>query len=432
MRSTQTSDGTLVAQVWQNIYDPTVFIVGKADDLSYHEYGVLSDSVFGADAPAQAFEDDAKLAQFTSAARQLPAPQVNSMWVWIWEDKKEATQAFRFMGQRFTLDEYVFGQMIYRNVGTDTDPRMLPKGMDFMASLGSDEALSILNTMGETQYANYSDQMTKVRKEVAGLQKDSWTQNLYWSWLYTFLPMIEKKDSRFPVFMQTEAWMRKELNTALGSWTELKHDTILYAKQVMAEMGGGGPDQAPPHGYVEPNPEVYARLLALTKMTEDGLRSRNLLTALTEGNLSNLSEQLTMLQSVSERELAGEQLSNDEYWALQYFGGVLENLTLAAADASDPSMRDLNDQKAALVADVATGADKGGGLVALEEAIGQPTLIYVIPPDQPRRIAVGGVFSYYEFTVSSGERMTDEQWQAKVESGDLPKAPDWTSQFVAP
>ncbi|PIZ25544.1 MAG: hypothetical protein COY47_05340, partial [Chloroflexi bacterium CG_4_10_14_0_8_um_filter_57_5] len=87
-------------------------------------------------------------------------------------------------------------------------------------------------------------------------------------------------------------WARKDLQTALSSWTELKHDTILYAKQVMAELGGGGAEQ-PPHGYVEPNPEAYARLLALAQMTENGLQARSLLSDLTKRNLDNLIEELT-------------------------------------------------------------------------------------------------------------------------------------------
>jgi hypothetical protein len=65
------------------------------------------------------------------------------MWVWITEDKTEATQGFRMMGQRFTLDEYVFGQMIWRNVGTITNPRGLPKALDFFAALGSKPAYQI-------------------------------------------------------------------------------------------------------------------------------------------------------------------------------------------------------------------------------------------------------------------------------------------------
>jgi hypothetical protein len=356
---------------------------------------------------------------------------VNSMWVWITEDKTEATQGFRFMGQRFTLDAYVFGQMIWRNVGTTADPRGLPSGLDFFAAMGSDEALSILEANGEGHYEHFDTQMDKVRGEIAGLELDSWTQNLYWSWLYALQPIIATKDTRYPAFMGTQAWVRKDLHTALGSWTELKHDTILYAKQVMAELGGG-PGEAPPHGFVEPNPEAFARLLALAQMTRDGLETRNLLTDLTRANLENLMSELEFLKTTAEAELAGRPLSDDDYFHIKYFGGVLEQLTLAAADTTDPMDRNLEDQKAALIADVATGLNASGELVALEEAIGAPTEIFVVLPDSPWRVAVGAVYTYYEFPVPISDRMTDEQWQAIVEAGDAPSPPGWTDSFMAP
>ncbi len=432
IRTAVTADGTPAVTLWQNIYEPTTFIVGKADDLSFFEYGALMDSVFGPNADPKSFADDAKFAAFMEAAKTLPPPQVNSMWVWIWEDKEQATKGFRFMGQRFTLDAYVFGQVIWRKVGTDTKPRGLPKGLDFMAAMGSEEAYDILKEMGENQYANYDTQLAKVRKEIAGLQTDSWTQNLYWSWLYALQPLLAPKDTRYPAFMQTQAWTRKDLHTALGSWTELKHDTILYAKQVMAEMGGGGAEQ-PPHSYVEPNPEAYARLLALAAMTEDGLIQRGLLSDLTRGNLENLISELGFLQRMSEAEMNGTQISDDDYWHMYYWGGVLEQFTLAAADMEPGVDRPiLEDQKAALIADVATGLAPDGSLVALEEAIGQPTIIYIVLPGQPTRLATGAVFSYYEFPVPVSGRMTDEQWQGMVEAGSNPPVLDWTKLFIAP
>jgi hypothetical protein len=354
------------------------------------------------------------------------------MWVWIWQDQAQVTKGFRFMGQRFTLDAYVFGQVIWRKVGTMDDPRGLPKALDFFAAMGSNEAYTILDSMGDTHYTNFDTQMNKVKTEIAALRNDSWTQNLYWSWLYSFQPLIAPKGSAYPPYMQTEAWTRKDLQTALGSWTELKHDTILYAKQVMAEMGGGGATVAPPHGNVEPNPEAYARLLALAQMTYDGLQSRSLLSDLTRANLENLISELTFLKNISERELAGEAITDDEYWHIQYWGGTLEQFTLAAADTTGNASRDLSDQKAALVADVATGTDTNGSLSALEEAVGQPTMIYVVLPDSPWRIAGGAVYSYYEFTVPPSNRMTDEAWQAQVETGTNPSQPDWTQMFVAP
>jgi hypothetical protein len=427
MRNAMTASGRSALELWQNIYDPTVFIVGKADDLSIYEYGKLSDEIFGESPDLEIFANPELSTVFFEAARQLPPPQINSMWVWIWQDRDEATQGFRFMGQRFTLDQYVFGELMWRKVGTLENPRDLPKSLDFLAVQGSEEAYTLLEEMGETDYENFDTQFTKVKNEVAELGLDSWTQNLYWSWLYALQPIFEPKGEQYPAFMQTQAWLRKDMQTALSSWTELKHDTILYAKQVMAEMGGG-PDEMP-KGYIEPNPEAYARLLALAEMTRTGLESRDLLDEVTRGNLDNLIEQLDFLLKAAQAELNGEELTEEDYWRIQYFGGWLEAMTIAASDPADAAMGggDLSDQKSALVADVATGIGR-----VLEEGVGYPTLIYVVLPDAPYRIAVGAVFTYYEFTVEPDKRMTDEAWQAMLESGNAPDAPDWTSTFIVP
>ena len=64
-----------------------------------------------------------------------------------------------------------------------------------------------------------------------------------------------------------EAWKTKDLVSALGSYTELKHDTVLYGKQSMAEMGGGSPDEIP-KSYVEPNLELYEKLSWLLEYTK--------------------------------------------------------------------------------------------------------------------------------------------------------------------
>lgn len=425
LRTTTTADGQSALTLWQNIYEPTVFIVGKADDLGVSEYGKIIDYVYGENPDISKFADPNLLTQFVATARQLPAPQVNSMWVWIWQDRDDVTQGFRFMGQRFTLDEYVFGQLMWRNVGTLDKPRDLPKALDFFAAQGSDTAYTLLKDMGEPDFENYDKQMTKVRDEVSKLGTDSWTQNLYWSWLYALQPVFAQKGQQYPAFMQTDAWNKKDLQTALSSWTELKHDTILYSKQVMAEMGGGAPDEAP-HGYVEPNPEAYARLLALAQMTKNGLDSRGILDDTTRGNLDNLIEKLTFLQDIAEKELNGEEISQDSYWQIQYYGGWLESMTVAAADLQDQTGGDLNDQKSPVVADVATGMGR-----VLEEGVGYPTLMYVVTPQSPYNVAVGVVYTYYEFTVSPDARMTDEAWRQQLETNPIAQ-PEWTSSFIVP
>ncbi|MHC1740731.1 MAG: DUF3160 domain-containing protein [Anaerolineaceae bacterium] len=428
MRTATSSSGNSALTLWHEIYDPTVFIVGKADDLGIDEYGKISDVIFGVNPDLVTFGDATKMQSFIETAKKLPAPQVNSMWVWIWQDRNDVTQGFRFMGQRFTLDEYVFGQLMWRNVGTLDKPRDLPKALDFFAATGSDKALSLLVDMGENNYPNYDTQMTKVKTEVSKLELDSWTQNLYWSWLYALQSITAVKGEQYPVFMQTDAWAKKDLQTALSSWTELKHDTILYSKQVMAEMGGGGPE-TPPMGYVEPNPEAYARLLALAQMTRSGLESRNILSDTTRGNLDNLIEELTFLTDISQKELNHESISDEDYWSIQYYGGWLEALTIASADtdSTDSGRNYLEDQKSAVVADVATGVGR-----VLEEGVGYPTLIYVVTPTSPYQIAVGAVYTYYEFTVSPDKRMTDDDWRNQLVSGTPPTQPDWTSSFIVP
>ena len=164
------------------------------------------------------------------------------------------------MGQRFVPDAYIFRQLIYRNVGTQDNRRGLPKGLDLFAAMGSERAYQHLEEMGETQYPNYPAQMEKVRSWTSSLTVPEWTETLNNAWLYTFLPLIQPFEEGYPDFMRSPAWLDKQLNTVLGSWAELKHDTILYAKQVYAELGGGPPPPPPlpPRGYVEPVPEFYA------------------------------------------------------------------------------------------------------------------------------------------------------------------------------
>ncbi len=422
--------GKPAMELWASIYDPTVFLVGKADDLGYYEYLDLMLEVYGAQPRTDDFADPQKLASFTAKARNLPAPQINSMFVYIWEDKKEVTQGFRFMGQRFTLDAYVIGQLTWRNVGTLSNPRDLPSGLDVFAAFGNPEAYAILQEEGATAYQNYDQQLQKVRGEIAALQIDSWTQNVYWNWLYALQAVTMPKGEAYPTFMRSQAWARKDLQSALGSYAELKHDTILYSKQSMAEMGGG-PEEVLVRGYVEPVPVAFARLLELTTMTRRGLSEQGLLTFDIDMRLQSLENELAFLTDVAQRELRGEPLSEDDYDRIMYFGGWLEDMTMAAADPEEYlSGRLDSDVMAAIVADVATGINNN----VLEVGTGKIHEIYVVVPDGQDgfQIARGGVYAYYEFVWPAADRLTDEKWRQMLDAGEAPAQPQWTRLFIVP
>ncbi len=416
-------EGEPASRLWERIYEPTVFFVGATDDLNIHDYQALITEVYGSvPTDPSVFADDALLQSFVDLAKQLPPPQINSMWVWVSEDREEATQGFRFMGQRFVIDAYVFQQLIYGNVAD----RFLPKGLDVLSAMGSDEAYVLLDEMGEAQYGGYVEQMDKVRGEMAALEMDSWTQNLYWTWLYSLRSIIAPKDERYPAFMHTRAWADKDLHTALGSWTELKHDTILYAKQAYAELTAM-PPQAALKGYVEPNPEAYARLTALTRMTLAGLDERDLLSSDDRDSLEQLEDTLLSLTTIAEKELRGESLTESEYDFINSYGDLLEMLTVAAADKSEPG-GSVDEEEAAVVADVATDPNSG---TVLEEAVGKIFEICAVTEVEGHlSLTQGGVFSYYEFAWPMGNRLTDEAWRELLNDGQAPPPPEWTSSFV--
>jgi hypothetical protein len=352
------------------------------------------------------------------------------------------------MGQRFTIDASIFQRLIYREVGdkTKTCPafkpeeasclagaRCLPLGLDIPAAMGSAEALDIVGTLGETQYACYLENVAKMNSYLTGLETEVWTQNLYWGWLYQLQPLLSEKTSGYPTFMQNAAWLRKDLNTFLGSWAELKHDTILYAKQVYAELGAGGPEEKDDRGYVEPNPYVYGRLASLLKMTNEGLEMRDLLTPSMKDNLSKMETLALSLKTISEKELDNEKLTDEEYELIRSYGGQIEHFWLEV-NKDEPQFKELGqfhflDQNpAAIVADVATNPN---GLV-LEEGTGKIFEIYVVVPiDGQLRIAKGGVYSYYEFTWPMSDRLTDQKWRDMLDSNQAPALPIWTGAFIA-
>ncbi|UCC64393.1 MAG: DUF3160 domain-containing protein [Anaerolineae bacterium] len=438
-------NGRPALEAWADLYNPTVFFVGRSDDLTVLQYLEVIDQVYGPGASVTTLADDALLDAFIAEADKLPPPRILGMVIEDIDDEEEMTKGLRFMGQRFVPDAYIFRQLVYRNVGTRDHRRGLPKGLDLLAAMGSQRAYQLLDEMGETAFENYPQQMAKVQAWVSSLSVKEWTETLYNSWLYCFRPLLDVPGEGYPAFMQSPAWVDKQLHTVLGSWAELKHDTILYAKQVYAELGAGPmpPEPVPPKGYVEPVPHFYARLAALTAMTREGLASRGLLAEGDDRSLGRLEELARAFQTMAEKELQGQPLTQEEYDTIRFYGGELEHLTMAAADtpAGEPGALPYMDEEpqAAVIADVATDPDPAGvGIpapIVLEEAVGRVNEIYVVAPVVEEdgttylQVAKGGVFSYYEFPWPADDRLTDEKWRQMLDEGQAPPPPAWIESF---
>src|SRR5450756_2996685 len=135
----------------------------------------------------------------------------------------------------------VLDQLIYPNVGTSDDPRELPSGLDTAAVLGSDLARQVLDASGAPAYAHYTEQRDALTTAVANRPTAQWGATVYDAWLYALQPVLAEHGTAYPDYMRSDVWAAKDLQTGMASYTELKHDTILYAKQAMAEAGGDEP-----------------------------------------------------------------------------------------------------------------------------------------------------------------------------------------------
>ncbi|MHA1217840.1 MAG: DUF3160 domain-containing protein, partial [Candidatus Heimdallarchaeaceae archaeon] len=340
---------------------------------------------------------------------------INSMFVYDDQEVENVTQGFRLMGQRFIPDSYIFQQLVHDEIYN----RLMPTGLDVFSVFGSPRAEYFMENENQL-YPGYDDQINKLRKEFGNLTDYDWTQNLYWLWLFTLFPLLDPASKGYPGFMLSDAWTDKSLMTASSSWAELRHDTILYAKQSYTVLLESFTKTYP--GYVEPYPEVYARLASLVRLMIDGLSERGLLIGSFSSKLIEIAEVFENLQIISIKELENEPLTDQDIGYINSAAMKIEDL----ASYDDPEYEEwvsTADDRMAVIADVHTDPNTG---MVLEVGTGNPFVIYVIVQDHRGnlRLARGGTFSYYEFEQPMTERLTDEEWQDMLDNNP-PSLPEW-------
>jgi len=404
-------------ELWENIYDPTVFYVGSADDLTVYDYKDLLIKVFGEDPDLNTFLDEDKTQKLLEEAKNLPEPQIQQQW--ISADAPTGKQ-FRFMGQRYIPDSEILQTLV------EPLKRPMPSGLDVMAVLGSEKAYDYLiqDYKVAEQWPEYLERFYEVKEKFSELSEETWQSNMYYGWLWTLKALLTSFGEGYPSFMTNEAWEDKSLSTALASWSELRHDTILYGKQSAAEGGGDWP---PPvvKSYVEPNVELYQRLLWLTRYSRENLTARGILPEDLQTRMEAFEELLDFLTTCSIKELNNEALSDEEHNKLLAYGATLEFLTSSMADGGMSwfEITSETDKNMAVVADVHTTSG-----AYLEEAVGLAAEIFVVVPiDGELYLTRGAVFDYYEFV--SETRLTDEEWQQMLKENRQPPQPEWTDSF---
>lgn len=442
-----------LSSIWSDMAAVIDFFVGETDDLTAFHYSGLAREVYGNGFSPDGLANDARLADFIGRARRdLPAPKIISEVLWVDDDggKRDDLLAdlkqFRFMGQRFTPDAHVInrltqgigrpdpetGQMLPTMPTALMPMRVLapanPTVREYLGQWVADPVR--IAGQGRESDRVIAKVLGELDAEFSGYGPETWTRNVYWRWLDAFRVLLRGYGDGYPDFMRSAAWSKKNLGTALGSLTELKHDTLLYAKQSYAELGAGPAEggEMPPvaKGYVEPDLDFWNRIVSLAEVTRKGLLDREVFPESYSYKYDLFVDSARFFRQLAKQELGNETIGDDDFERLRTVSSVL-NRIVEPIGGQELTERE---KRAGIVADIHTDAVRGQ---VLYQATGKPLIAYVAVSDaNGTRLTRGAVFSHYEFAGEMGKRLTDEDWQAVVYGGEgeMPAIDPWTADLT--
>ena len=406
---------------YKDITEPITYLMGMPDDVSILQ--VYAEIQKSGSTVSELINDKKKFEAIRKALEELSKKQS------IIKPKFQASSPFKIclMPQRYMPDSEVLQEMVdYESTPTLRD---VPKGLDILASIGisSAERILIQELKEQEKWNKYTSNLEQMKKRMGEID---WNQTVANKWIAA-LKDVNSKNAQYPKFMLSPQWDKKNLNAALASWAELKHDAILYAKQPMgAECGGGGP----------PDIAYWTKAIELIDATMDVLRRFDLITEKGTTAATDLREQAEFLLNCSKKELAGKNLTEQEYRQIETIGSTFENITLNLIKESDQFLMgwgNVNgaDKKISVVADVYTAnsynnPDKS----VLYEAVGPAHEIYVVVElDGYLYLTRGAVFSYREFQEDiAAPRKTDEEWQQELQTQPDKGIPNWMKEIIVP
>jgi hypothetical protein len=351
------------------------------------------------------------------------------------------SRSFALFGQRYVLDSHVFSNLVYSRVGGGGVMRMMPNPLDVgFAALHNDAAGALLSDeIGKYQYGPDLCSM----RIVAEAHGDAfWNENLYNLWLSAIRalsPTSEVKDPKaagLPAVAGTEPWSRRILSAQLASWAELRHDTLLYAKQSYTD----GSACEFPDAYVDPYPELYARVGAFAEKGKALLASLDVpagLASSIQAYFDELGAVSATLEAMAKSERAGTPLTPDQL-AFINTAVKIENVCGSSYVSEGWYKRLFFDTTKAIeydptIADVHTQpTDEAGNPVGRVLHVGTGmarAMVVTVDTCAGPRAYVGLASSYFERITENYERLDDKTW-ASIVSDQAPPDPAWLDGIV--
>jgi hypothetical protein len=411
-------------QDYQQIEDVLEFFVGKQDNVTLDNINSLKEklNINSADQLVDSlklveFQDSLKTQSF---ANQMILSQILFSYDVTEPDSIIPPSAFRLFGQRFVIDSYVTGSVVYERIRYNgTVPcRLFPSVLDPLFALSNDAAAQLLQD--ELKKWHYSTNLGALRYLIDSYSDDFWSQSLYNMWLNIIRKLNTPSDRKsLPEFMQTAAYWQEKINTQLASWAELRHDNLLYAKQSYT----GGTICSYPYSYVEPFPEFYKSLKMLAQTAKNKFQELNFSNQFFKDKLNNYFDNLyttsDTLMQISEKELGGTSLTDNEKYFLKSM------IQVDNGPCAPPLMgwyinllyfdSEYQDENKYVVADIHTIPTDCGGVPygwVMHAGTGPINLAVFTAklPDNQLMSFVGPVSSFYEYTTTNFLRLTDEEW----------------------
>jgi hypothetical protein len=334
-------------------------------------------------------------------------------------DQVVPASSFLLFGQRFVIDSYVTASVVYDKIGYQgaAVTRMLPSSLDVLFALGNNAAGQLLQSELDTYH--YSANMAALKYLINSYDDSFWNSTLYNCWLSGIRTLNPPKvRASLPAFMQSAAYWQEKANTQLASWAELRHDNLLYAKQSYS----AGTTCSYPYAYVEPFPALYEVLKNTAALASKKISTYTFANDYQKSAMlsyySKLYATCDTLKNISLKELAGTALTDQESNFLKnvlYLGTTGCALTFNGwypdlYYGSDYQKQDF------VVADYHTApTDAGGNPVGWVKHAGTGPIemgFFVVPiPNVGDVTCVGPVSTFYEYTTTNFNRLTDNDWQ---------------------
>jgi len=350
-------------------------------------------------------------------------------------------KTFAFMGQRFTVDSHVFSNVVYDRIVVNgvKIQRLMPDPLDAMFVIGNNRALNHLK--GELNKWNYQGNLFILRYLLDQYDRGFWESNMYNGWMDALRSLSNPcKGEGYPATMKTPAYRDKLLHTQLASWSELRHNTILYVKQSLT----GVIFCEYPDGYVEAIPDFYNKLKGGSDRAKEIFTNIHIpgnLKAQYISHFENFSDTMGMLEILAQKQLDGQPRTEEEIQFIKntikktvYGGGCSPIKTYYTGWYPKLFYRDPEycAEPDFIVADVHTNPNGPplGNYDILHVGVGKINVIYFTAETcAGPTLYVGPVFSYYERIEENMRRLNDEEWSLLVRFGAF-SAPAWTNSFL--